>query len=273
MRVFIVILILMSFFSFTLANDRVDFGGLTGWQPQDSALTYNPKTLWEYINGAADLFLNFGFQQLQSQDISNGKIGATVDIYDMGTALNAYGVYMTERAPNSNSLEIGAEAAVIPPYQCLMLKDRYYVKINIYEDQITAQSGKSLLQAIAEIIPGNNNMPKEFDLLPDTNIIPKSHGYVLEGYQGLSELQNCVFAEYQDSLSVYQVFIITLNIDEAWQKLQKKWKTLDDEESPILLRKIPYKGYVGAILKEASIVGISGLQTKDEIKELLSSLR
>src|SRR5574340_658280 len=69
-----------------------------GWPARVESRTYTPQTLYECIDGAADLFLAYGFQTL-----THGEYGAddahliTVDVYDMGAPLHAFGVFSSER--------------------------------------------------------------------------------------------------------------------------------------------------------------------------------
>ena len=113
-----------------------DFPDIKGWKPISEVLRYNPDNLYEYINGAADQFIAYGFQELLTRDISSEGLQVTVDIYDMGTRLNAFGMFKTESPRDQQALIIGTEAFVSPPYQCLLLKENYYVKVNVYEGRM-----------------------------------------------------------------------------------------------------------------------------------------
>lgn len=55
-----------------------------GWRVQGQPAAYLPKTLYEYINGAAETFLGFDFRRLLAADYlpPDGEGHVTVDIYD-----------------------------------------------------------------------------------------------------------------------------------------------------------------------------------------------
>ena len=74
-----------------------DFPVVEGWSRPGDVLTYDADNLWEYINGAAELFVEFGVQTCRTADLVSGEVTVTVDLYDMGTPLNAFGVYERER--------------------------------------------------------------------------------------------------------------------------------------------------------------------------------
>ncbi|MDL2305625.1 hypothetical protein LJC72_09860, partial [Bacteroides sp. OttesenSCG-928-D19] len=49
--------------------------------------------LYGFMNGGADLYFEYGVQQLISRDILYGSQEFTLDIYQMPTPADAYGIY------------------------------------------------------------------------------------------------------------------------------------------------------------------------------------
>jgi hypothetical protein len=67
-----------------------------GWALRDAPETFTRETLFEHIDGQADLFIQYGFEKsvlaiYRKEDSSEDKID--VDIYDMGNSLQAFGVF------------------------------------------------------------------------------------------------------------------------------------------------------------------------------------
>jgi len=251
-----------------------DFPKVEGWKAVSEVRTFGPENLWEYINGAAELFLGYDFQVLQSCDISRGDLVVTVDIYDMGTRLNAFGVYKAERPRQNPALAVGVEGIVSPPYQCLLLKDVYYVKVNAYEGEIDEANGKALLAALDKALPGADTYPDELNDLPEDGRIPESEGFVKRGYLGLGELTDCVYAGYQDASDAdYQYFTIISGPDDSvesiWRKLGGKWKGKKHKGHPVLFREIPYKGLVGVVLTDKGIFGVTDSKKESEMMKRL----
>ena len=91
-------LFLVSILALVLSCQAAPQGFLTiaGWSPQGEPATYDADGLWELINGAADTFLSYGFETVTVQQYSAGDVTASVAAYDMGTPLNAFGVYRAE---------------------------------------------------------------------------------------------------------------------------------------------------------------------------------
>ena len=250
------------------------FPTLNGWEIISEVDSYNSENLWEYINGAAEQFYDYGFEELKSAEFKSETISAVIDIYDMGTALNAFGIYMTERPRKGNYLNIGTEAIVTPPAQALLLKDKYYVKINFFDGDLTDKNGSALLKEIDSGLPGESKKPKEIDLLPEENKVEASTFYSKNGYQGLSELKNCLAARYEDGEETsYEFFVIILESKEHEDKfinsLNNKWKPINQNGHEILYRKIPYKGYMGILNGRNGIIGVTDSPDIETMKRRL----
>lgn len=55
--------------------------------------TYTGSGLYGFMNGGSDLYLEYGFQKLTTRDIEYDGEEYTVDIYEMATPLDAFGIY------------------------------------------------------------------------------------------------------------------------------------------------------------------------------------
>lgn len=248
---------------------------LQGWQRAGEVSTFGPDSLWEYINGAADLFLSYGFRQLDVGELESGGVRVTVGVYDMGTPLDAFGVFRTEAA-GGTELPVAAGAMVSPPYQCLLAKDRYYVKVEAAEGEITAELGKALVTALARALPGADGRPEAVQLLPHDGIVPGSVGYTRKGFLGLSELPPCVHAELAGAGDGAQVFVVVphqgQSAEGAWRALGGRWKRVESAQHPTLVRTVPYRGFVGVVKGERGILGVAGFASQEELLRRLEGL-
>ena len=97
-------------------------------KPDGNASFYKPNTLFQYIDGGADVYLLYDFQILLHQDFKSGAAEITADVYDMGKPEDAFGIYSAERSPRYAYIPIGAEGyrskGVLNFFQ-----DRFYVKL------------------------------------------------------------------------------------------------------------------------------------------------
>ena len=253
----------------------IDFPEIKGWKPGGDISSYNPETLFEYINGAADAFLSYGFQSLKTCNFSCGETTVTIDIYDMGSRLNAYGMYRLEQPREQETLKIGTEAVISAPYQCLLLKDSYYVKINALEGEITETKGKALLTAVAKALPGNTTLPEAVQQLPIKGKIANSEDFIKKSFLGLPELKNCVYAKYKvGEKEFFHFVIIPVGVETnetIFKQLSHKWTKLEHKKYSVLYRKIPYKGISGIMLTNNKLLGVTGCADKFELVKRLEA--
>ncbi len=250
---------------------------IAGWSPQDEPSTYDATGLWELINGAADIFLSYGFETVTVQKFSAGDVTASIAVYDMGRPLNAFGIYRTEAPADESALPVGTEAVVSPPYQCLLLKDRYYVKVEAYEGDIDRATGEALVAAIADALPGNAGLPPEFTALPIDGMVAGSGQYTREALYGLAELNESVHAAYTDDTgSEYQAFVLLqtdeVTADDVWQKLTSRWQEIDHGGEPVLFREVPYSGLVGVIRSNGGIIGVTNAADEEQLLDRLGRI-
>ncbi|UCG85517.1 MAG: hypothetical protein JSW71_16510 [Gemmatimonadota bacterium] len=250
------------------SSEESDFPAVEGWTQDGEMLLYDADNLWEYINGAAELFIEYDVQTCRTADLTAGDVTVTVDLYDMGTALNAFGVYNRESSGEGVQLPNAIEAVVSPPYQALLLKGATYVKVNAIEGELTDASGRELLAAIASVLPGETAYPTELGLLPQSGKIAGTEGYQRQGFLGLSELRDCLYAEYAgEGDATWQGFVVRSSPESSsiWNTLSGQWESLEHSGRTVLFSEIPYRGLVGVVRAEQGIWGVSGAADQGEL--------
>jgi len=263
---------------FTLSTPGQDYLDLPGWTPQGETLSFNSENLWEHINGAADQFLDLGFQHLLVRDFKKESLAVSIEIYDMASDLNAFGIFALERPVSFQSLPIGSQAVLSLPGQALLLKNVFYVKMYAFEGELTEKTAKMLLNTIADKLPGHNQLPKEFQSLPDSGKIRYSEGFVRETFLGLNELQNCLYAVYKDdSGAEYRRFrIITESYAQSeafFHNLPEKWIKRDYRGLPARMVRLPYQGMAAVVLTRQGLFGVSDCPDEESIIKRLSFLK
>ncbi|MBU1700658.1 MAG: hypothetical protein KJ970_03530 [Candidatus Eisenbacteria bacterium] len=270
-------ILLIMLIGISAAPVAAEFPSIAGWIPSGDSENFGPGNLWEVIDGAADQFLAYGFQELDTAELSQGGVSATVELYNMGSCLNAFGIYRLERSGSAETIKIGAEGAASPPYQWLMFKDRTYVKVEASGGEMPPAAGLDLLRKIAAALPGTDELPQEFNRLPAQGRIAGSIEYTRESFLGLRELRNCLHAlyKYPDGGRV-QYFHIVPGAGEdhqvVWSKLSAKWKAETLDGRLILLKEIPYKGTIGITSTSRGILGVARCKDRAELLKILKGL-
>jgi hypothetical protein len=248
-----------------------DFPAVEGWTQAGEARIYNAENLWEYIDGAAVLFVEYGVQTCMTADLSAAGVSVTVDLYDMTSPLQAVGVFKRESAGGGVNLAGATIAALAPPYQALMVKGSTYAKVNAYEGELTEAEGRRLLQGLAASLPGETVMPQEFSLLPEAGKVAGSEGYQPVSHLGLAELHSCLYANYEGTDGeIWEGFVVLPSAAATvWDALDDRWQTLEHDGNTILFREVPYSGLVGITRTDAGLFGVSGAADEAALRERL----
>jgi hypothetical protein len=249
------------------SSESSDFPAVEGWTQPGEVLIYDADNLWEYINGAAELFVSYGVRSCRTTDLSSGELTVTVDLYDMGTRLNAYGVFEREASGESVEVADAVAALVSPPYQALLLKGSTYAKVNVFEGELTLEAGQELLEGLAASIPGENTLPPEFQLLPSAGRVSGTESYQAEAFLGLTELTDCVFAEYvQEGEESWQGFVVVPEAAQSvWDGLTGEWSSVEAGGQEVLFREVPYRGLVGVTWIDNGLFGVSGAADQENL--------
>jgi hypothetical protein len=106
------------------------FPEMPGWKKPDAIQVFIPDNLYDYINGAADLYLTYDFKELQvAEYIRDDKASVIIEIYRHASPTNAFGIYSQERLTNADFLEIGSQG-YYEEKVLNFLSGSYYVKIS-----------------------------------------------------------------------------------------------------------------------------------------------
>lgn len=106
-----------------------------GWEITGQKRSFSKGTLFNYINGGAEIFLEFGFEQLHIQSYTNGKDRLTLNIYQMENADAALGIYLNRCGKETPLKEIQARNS-FDTYQLTMLKGAYFIQIDNFSGNI-----------------------------------------------------------------------------------------------------------------------------------------
>jgi len=149
---------------------------IDGWKKAGPPGLYRADNLSTYIDGGAELYLSYNFKtalSLKYKDAAENEIA--VDIFDMGTSSDAFGVFAHTRETIETGFGQGSEYAA---GLLTFWKDRYYVSILAYPETAAKKDVVFKLgRTIADAIPGEGSLPPILGLLPAENLLPESVHY------------------------------------------------------------------------------------------------
>jgi hypothetical protein len=185
------------------------FPEMAGWKQSGEIQTFLPKTLFEYINGGADLYLTYDFQELKVAEYSNEmKASVTVEIYHHKTPTDAFGIYSQERLPEANFVDIGAQG-YIETNVLNFVAGPYYVKINSFK---TGPDDREVLivfaKKVSETLGERGTLPFILSTFPEEGKKKNSEKFISKNFLGYSFLYSAFTADYEVSGTKFKLFVI-----------------------------------------------------------------
>lgn len=146
-----------------------------GFEKSELAKSFDRKNLYDYLDGGAELYLAYDFQNLLVQDYKAGEKSITVEVYSTGTSQDAFGIYSLDQ--EGENIQIGDRAN----YGSGLLKfwkGNYFVRIT---DMNGNDHNKEAILELGNDIDGKMKMkglePKLLSKLPSEGLIPNSQRF------------------------------------------------------------------------------------------------
>jgi len=259
---------------------------VAGWKLEGKSYRYIPQNLYEYINGAAEFFIAYGFIELIGANYfsaSGERDFLIIDIYNMGNKLNAFGVFQLRKDTQASSLNIGTASVGSDNYISLY-KDRFYVVIQAY---IISKKDKEVIKAmassVAELLPGENSLPMELSYLPEKGRIAGSERYIRRGILGHAFLDRGIVCDYQKEGEKISAFVaIFPSYQDAVKaveqhrsfltKSKKKCLPLDKFGKHSFVSNEPYHNKIIETQRGRFVLGVYDLSTIETGKRLLADI-
>ncbi|MGB9765061.1 MAG: DUF6599 family protein [Candidatus Saccharicenans sp.] len=208
-----------------------------GWVLQGEPKAYSPGTLYEYIDGASEAYLSYDFKELLVAEFQKSGTETTVslEIYDMGAPLNAFGIFSTERYPEIPEAGIG-DAGYQEEEVLNFIAGRYYVKLICYNGE--SQTGtylRTFARQVESRIKEKAGRPALFSLFPTNGLVKNSEKFIKKNFMGFEFLKNGYAMTYRQGQSEYDGFIIEADsAADAQSRLQKILDFYSGEKTPFV---------------------------------------
>ena len=182
---------------------------LRGWTAEQKDRLYDEKTIYSYIDGGAELYKAYNMQQCLSRRYTTAKGPSIIlDIFDMGTSNDAFGVFTHDT--DGKVIDIGQDARFRSGWLSFW-KHRYFVSIYVEEETAAAEKAvKALGRKVAAGIMKKGSRPGILQKLPPEGLISgsiryfhhpillNSHFYISdENILNLSDKTEAILANYQ----------------------------------------------------------------------------
>jgi hypothetical protein len=169
----------------TLAEALPKNGEVDGWTKHRTMQHFVGGNLYEYIDGGAEIYHEFGFVQVVSQDYVNG-VGKSisVEIFEMESPGSAYGMYTFKTDAKGKRISVGNDAQMAEYYMNFW-KGPFLVTLTGFDETEQTRVGLvNIARSIGEKIPGGGERPPIASFLPEEDLAGQSLKY-FTGYLGL----------------------------------------------------------------------------------------
>lgn len=263
--------VLLCFFLRMSAAENELFPEIPGWKMKVEENVYNSGNLWELINGAADIFLSYYFQDLHIAEYTRKDQIIRVELYRHKTTDDAYGIYTAERMPDYEQVTLGAQGYKSQGIMNFLTGD-YYVKVmSAGVEEADEQSLAQVANKVNDGLAKGKSLPGILDLFPKEGMVYLSDTYIAQNFLGFSFFRNAFTVRY-DHPSEMQLFIINLTAAEIKEMVDKYVQLMKEEnvqqKDGVMIVNDMFNGKVFLKQHEGYLVGV--LNTTDEALALSS---
>jgi hypothetical protein len=193
-------------------------GVVTGWDISQETGYYQRDNLFNLVDGQAESFFAYGFEQVAVQRYQNGKRRLNVEIWQLASPSDAYGLFTAGRS--GQPAEIGVEGDADAGRRLAFWQDRFFTSLT----SSTAIEDKDLMafgRFVSAALPQGGQRPTIVDRLPITNRVERSEMFFHEetsiqmevwlggeNLLGLSQAVNGVLARYNLSGQIVHLALI-----------------------------------------------------------------
>jgi hypothetical protein len=153
----------------SMENKTSWLSDVQGWRAVADPSPYNTKTIFQYMNGAAELYLAFNFRELKTTRFEkSGRPSIIVEVYKMGSPEDAYGVFTFEQQDPEAGIGQGSEFG-----GGLLRFWKGHNFVTIFGEEPGPDIEEAILvlgRRIAATITDSGNPPKILVYLPDKTL-------------------------------------------------------------------------------------------------------
>jgi hypothetical protein len=271
------------------ARETVPNAGLPeGWEKAHDVKEYDESTLYNYINGESETFFPYGFKLLrvfQFINTADPQEKVEVQIYEMGSALDAFGIYSTYRTPEDEFIAIGAEG-YIGETQVAFHQDKYFVKLHFVQPRGDKPTLLDLAKVTSDSLAAAQGLPEELKLITSPEIDAKTVRYIARAVSGYEFFPRGLQAETrpQDDAATSRVTVVICPSEadaaSAMEKYMADLKLFNAafvwEEQPygdvLVVTEPPFERGAASRIERYIVIVSTGPQTAVKPYSLLRSL-
>jgi hypothetical protein len=176
-----------------------DQAALAGWRIADGPVRYTPENLYEVLDGGAERYVGYGFERMlrvRYRPADEADLTVTLDLFDMGSELGAFGIYSSGRSPDSAFEGWGVQGYRSGTIAAAW-KGRLFVHAEADEERpALLEMAARLVRDACERVEGAASRPAVLAALPIGGLVAHSERWVASDLLGHECLPGGVLASY-----------------------------------------------------------------------------
>lgn len=168
----------------------------TGWIRAAAFERFEGDSLFEYIDGAAEMYHKYDFVEVTVARYLRDEATITADLYLFEGTDNAFGMYTTLRPDEPDTVSLGVEGFVFGS-NLVFAKGAHLVNVYTYDDFEGVLSDlRSVGAALEGRLPGTSTKPQMFSLFPGRDRVDFTEKIFAEGFLGHGFLTEVYTVDY-----------------------------------------------------------------------------
>jgi hypothetical protein len=143
----------------------------TDWMPGAQVELFDSENIYELVNGQADAFFAYGFEQVAVQSYEHAENLLRIEVWQLATPADAYGLFTTSLA--GTPVAIGNEGDGDPGRRLAFWQDRYYVQVRA-RSALDDVELRGFAEAVSQALPAGGERPALVGLLPPDGLVERS---------------------------------------------------------------------------------------------------
>jgi hypothetical protein len=182
-----------------------------GWRIEGQPLFYDRETLSDRINGEAELYFPYGFDRMAAARYASEKspgAGMDVEIYRMGSSLDAFGMYANYRQKEGSPLAVAAESN-LSGSQLFLYQARHFVHIQVTGSEAADPDAVTeCARTVTSRLPGNRSRPPELAVFDRPETVKGTERYLPQSILGYDFLNRGIMTDAVVDGMPLQIFLL-----------------------------------------------------------------
>lgn len=144
---------------------------ISGWTREGDLEIYDSDTLYDLVNGQADAFFAYNFEEIAVQSYAGEDTVLRIEIWQLATPADAYGLFTRNRS--GEPANVGNEGDMDPGRRLAFWQDRYYAQVR-GRQALADATLHAFAEAIVAALPTGGETPALISQLPSEGLVERS---------------------------------------------------------------------------------------------------